>query len=561
MNRLYYGDCLTIMRDMKLASVDLIYLDPPFNSNREYNAIYKDETGRPLPDQIEAFCDLWELDDERERAIKHMPILMRDAGIDDDVAEFWRLWLNALRNTNPRLLAYLSYMVQRLLPMRGILKPTGSIYLHCDPTASHYIKVMMDGIFGHRNFMNEIIWRRTGAHGRAKRWGPIHDTILFYTKSNKYTWNRVYEKYDPMYIENYYRFEDERGRYQMVTLDGPGIRGGSSGQPWRGVNPTDKGRHWEIPPDRALPGDFQFPDGYSEMSCQERLDVLDAAGLIYWPPRGRVPRHKRYLADSEGNPIQDIIGDIRPIGSHANERLGYATQKPVALLERIISASTNEGDVVFDPFCGCATTLEAAHRLNRKWIGIDIAIHAIKRVAKVRLQKRLRLTEGVDFTIDGVPHTLEGAKDLWERDKYHFQKWAVEEVDGFVTAKKTADGGVDGRLYFYTSFDGPLQSMAIEVKGGKNVAINDVRALRGVLEKDFALMAGLIIMEPLGTVKSRNFRKFMAESGDYELMGISYPRMQILTVSEILDGKRFKTPNLATSSDNQTSLPFPNPAS
>ena len=561
MNRLYYGDCLTIMQTMPLASVDLIYLDPPFNSNREYNAIYKDETGRPLPDQIEAFCDLWELDEERERAIRLMPVLMREAGIEDDVAEFWRLWLNALRNTNPRLLAYLSYMVQRLLPMRGILKPTGSVYLHCDPTASHYIKIMMDGIFGHKNFMNEIIWRRTGAHGRAKRWGPIHDTILFYTKSNKYTWNRVYEKYDPMYIEKFYRFEDERGRHRLVTLDGPGIRGGSSGQPWRDVNPTDKGRHWEIPPDRALPGNFQLPDGYSKMSCQKRLDVLDTAGLIYWPPRGKVPQHKRYLADSKGNPVQDIIGDIRPIGSHANERLGYATQKPVVLLERIISASTNEGDVVFDPFCGCATTLEAAHRLNRKWIGIDIAIHAIKRVAKVRLQKRLQLVEGVDFTIAGVPHTLEGAKDLWTRDKYHFQKWAVEEVDGFVTTKKTADGGVDGRLYFHTSFDGQLQSMTIEVKGGKNVSISDVRALYGVLENDYALMAGLIIMEPLGTVKSRNFRKFMAEAGDYELMGMSYPRMQILTVSEILDGKRFKTPHLATSSDNQTVMPLPNPAS
>ncbi|MDE0253394.1 MAG: DNA methyltransferase, partial [Rhodospirillaceae bacterium] len=222
MNRLYYGDCLTVMQEMSLGSVDLIYLDPPFQSNRDYNAIYQDETGRPLPDQIEAFCDTWTLDADRERAIRAMPVLMREHGIEDEIAEFWRLWMNALRKTNPRLLAYLSYMVQRLLPMRGLLKPTGSLYLHCDPTASHYIKVMLDGLFGHENFRNEIVWRRTGAHGRAKRWGPIHDTLLFYSRGKKYTWNRVFEAYDPEYIENFYRFKDDHDRYRLVTLDGPG---------------------------------------------------------------------------------------------------------------------------------------------------------------------------------------------------------------------------------------------------------------------------------------------------------------------------------------------------
>ena len=230
MNRLYYGDCLTVMQKyMRSNSVDLIYLDPPFNSNRAYNQIYKDETGRPLPDQVEAFCDLWTLNDETERSIRAMPVLMREAGVQDSVVEFWRLWMNALRETNDKLLAYLSYMVERLLHMKSILKPTGSIYLHCDPTASHYIKVMMDAIFGHENFKNEVVWRRTGAHGRAKRWGPIHDTILFYTNSDRYVWNRIYEEYDPTYIEKYYRSFDKRGKYQLVALDGPGIRGGSSG--------------------------------------------------------------------------------------------------------------------------------------------------------------------------------------------------------------------------------------------------------------------------------------------------------------------------------------------
>ena len=538
-NKLFYGDCLTIFQEMRKHSVDLIYLDPPFNSNREYNAIYKDETGRPLPDQIEAFCDLWTLDEERERAIRTMPVLMRDVGIEDEVAEFWKLWMNALRNTQPRLLAYLSYMVERLIQMKIILKPTGSIYLHCDPAASHYIKVMLDAIFGHGNFRNEVIWRRTGAHGRSKRWGPIHDTILFYSNGDRYTWNRVMESHDADYMEKYYRSEDSSGLYQAISLTGPGSRSGSSGLPWRGIEPGN--RHWELPPDRSLPDWFAFPDGYPKMTCQERLDVLDDQGLIYWPKRGRIPRFKRYASVVGGNPIQDIVYDIRPIGAHSKERLGYSTQKPVELIKRIIEASSNPGDVVMDPFCGCATTLEAAHMLGRRWVGIDIAIHAIKRVAQVRLQDRLGLVEGQDFVIDGVPRNIEGAKDLWTRDKYHFQKWAVEEVDGFVTTKRTADGGIDGRLYFAIPREKTLQSMAIEVKGGKNVNINAVRALRGVLDNDEALLAGLIIMDPLGQTKDRNFHRDMAQAGDMEVDGVKYSRMQMLTVEEILNGKRFHT--------------------
>ncbi len=555
MNRLFYGDCLTVMRDhMKLGSVDLIYLDPPFNSQREYNAIYKDETGRPLPDQIEAFCDLWELDEERERALRTMPVLMREAGIEDEAVEFWRLWMNALRGTQPRLLAYLSYMTERLLPMRGILKPTGSVYLHCDPTASHYIKVMMDAILGHKNFRNEVIWKRTGAHGRAKKWGPIHDTILFYTKSDVHTWNRVLESYDSDYLEKYYRNEDKRGQYQPISLTGPGPRAGSSGIPWRGVDPGP--RHWELPPDRSLPNWFDFPDGYSQMSCQERLDVLDNQGLIHWPPRGTIPRFKRYAIVSYGNPVQDIISDIRPIGSHAKERMGYNTQKPVELLERIIKASSNEGDIVFDPFCGCATTLEAAHKLGREWIGIDIAIHAIRRVTQARLEDRLNLVEGTHFTVEGVPRTIEGAKDLWVRDKYHFQKWAVEQVDGFVTTKRTADGGVDGRLYFVVPNESSLQSMALEVKGGKNISIASLRPLLGVLENDMALMAGIIVMDKIGDTKERNFRRFMAEAGDIDVLGVKYAKMQMLSVPEILEGKRFKTPSVSGRGRGQGALPL-----
>ena len=537
MNRLYFGDCLTIMRDfMRAGSVDLIYLDPPFNSNREYNAIYKDETGRPLPDQIEAFCDLWTLDEERERALRSMPVLMREAGIEDEVAEFWKLWMNALRKTQPRLLAYLSYMVERLLQMKVILKPTGSIYLHCDPTASHYIKALMDAIFGHNNFRNEITWQRTESHNSADRYGNVADIILYYGKSDKPTWNQLYQPYGEAQMSRF-KYVDKSGRrYKTDDLTAPRPDSESGKFEWRGTMPG-KTRGW----------------GYKI----EQLESWWNKGRIHTKRDGtpRMDGLKVYLDEAQGKPLQNIWTDIPRIPNTSSERMGYATQKPLAILDRIIRASSNEGDVVFDPFCGCATTLEAAHRLNRKWIGVDVAIHAIKRVARVRLTDRCGLVEAKDFTIDGVPRNMEGAKDLWNRDKYHFQRWAVEQVDGFVTTRRTADGGIDGRLYFGLPREKSLQSMAIEVKGGKNVSIRDLRALKGVLDNDTALMAGFIVMDALGGTKDRNFHSFMAEAGDLDVEGIKYARMQMLTVEEILDGKRFHTPSVSGRGLAQPRLP------
>ena len=486
MNRLYYGDCLTIMQDWPLQSVDLIYLDPPFNSNRQYNSIYKDETGRPLPDQIEAFCDMWELDAERERAIRTMPVLMRDSGLDDSVAELWKLWMQALRGTQPRLLAYLSYMTQRLLIMKRILKPTGSLYYHCDPTASHYIKALMDAVFGHSNFRNEIIWSYRRWPAKQNDFQRMHDVIFRYSKNAEYTiWNQLYEPLAPSTVKRF-------GNKQQLA---------------------------------------DFSTGQRKPGQTEQ--------------------------DVKGAPMRDVW-DISIIAPSAKERMGYATQKPVALMERIISASSNPGDVVLDPFCGCASTIEAAHKLDRQWIGIDIAIHAIKRVARIRLEERLGLVEGSDFTIDGIPSTLEGAVDLWTKDKYHFQQWAVEQADGFVTTKRTADGGVDGRIYFAVPDTKELQSMTVEVKGGVNVTIESLRALKGVLDYDNALMAGLIIREPLGAVKDRNFNRFMADAGTIELWGNEYPKMQILTIEELLEGKRFATPTVVgrhTQSPRMPGLP------
>lgn len=555
MNHLYYGDNLTIMEQrMPKEYVDLIYLDPPFNSKQNYNLMYKNLTGKPVPDQAQAFCDTWDLDDEKIEMAKNMPVLMRQYDIDDYYIQFWRLWMLALKDTQPHLLAYLIYMVRRLLQMKVILKKTGSIYLHCDPTASHYIKVMMDAIFGHRNFQNEIIWKRTSAHVNPKRWGPVHDVILFYTRSEKFTWNTVYQEYDKSYLDIKYKNKDARGNYRLSDLTGAGWSAGDSGKDWRGFSVKDLGRHWAVPKDEvaAIVG----AENALKLTTQEKLDALDANGFIYWTPRGKYngrgfPQFMRYLTG--GVPIQDVVTDISPINSQAKERLGYPTQKPIALLERIIQASSNPGDLVFDPFCGCGTTIYAAERTKRRWIGCDIAILSIQLVTSILEGKDYKLTNSVHFEVDGVPVTVEGAEKLFKRSPSQFQHWLVERVDGFPMKKMSDDKGIDGRLYIETK-DG-LREMVLSVKGGK-IRPTDIRDLRGVLEReDNAVMAGFLsLQEPTKAMRSE-----AATAGMYEYAGHSYPRIQFLTVREILEEKReLKTPTrvAARSKSAQSSFPY-----
>lgn len=524
MNRLYYGDCLTVLRDIiPIEHIDLVYLDPPFNSNREYNNIYKDETGRPLPDQVEAFNDTWTLNEERMRSIRQMPVLLREQGIEDEVAVFWKLWMNALRNTNPKLLAYLSYMAERLLYLKSRLKNTASIYVHCDQTASHYLKIILDGIFGHANFRNEIIWERIKGHKGnqypKRNFGRSSDTIFFYTKSNKYKFfaDEVALPYED--VTATFPLTDAKGRYKRRS---PFRSIGAGARPnlcyeYKGIKPPNIAG-WRI--------------------TQEKLEQEDLAGDIDWV------NGKPFRKDREGAGI--MPNNIwTGLSCTADERLDYKTQKPVDMLERIIKVSSEKGDVVLDPFCGCGTTMEAAERLDRSWIGIDIAIHAIKRVARVRLEDRLKLKENVHFKIDGVPQNIEGALDLWKRDKYHFQKWAVEQVDGFVTTKKTSDGGIDGHLYFEVNTvykDKEIESMILEVKGGKNVSITTLRELKGVLDNSDSMMAGLIVLHPLSERLKSNFAKFVGEAGDTTINNRPFAKIQILTVEQILAGERFKTP-------------------
>ncbi|SRR5579871_182827 len=531
MNHLFYGDNLKIMERLPKECVDLIYLDPPFKSNKNYNLMYKNMTGKPVPEQVDAFCDTWELDDEKLEVAKHMPGLLREYGVDPYYAEFWRLWILALKNTQPQLLAYLIYMVRRLLQMSVILKRTGSIYLHCDPTASHYIKVMMDAIFGHGNFRNEIIWKRTSSHSSAKRFGPVHDVILFYTKSDKYTWNRISQPYDQAYLDSFYRHEDKGGKFRLGDLTGAGTRTGESGQPWKGVNPTDSGRHWAVP---AVPG--LDAEAIKRMTVQQRLDALEERGLIYWPPRGSTPQFRRYLDPTKGVAAQDVITDINPLSPHADERLGYPTQKPVSLLDRIIRASSNAGDLIFDPFCGCGTTIYAAEKNKREWMGCDIAILSIQLVTRTLIEK-YRLVKDVHFDVSGIPASVEGARELFTRDPFQFQHWVVELVGGFPMQRKVADKGIDGRIYFETR-EG-LKEMILSVKGGKTRPA-DIRELRGVLERESdAVMAGFLSLEE----PSKAMRDEAKDAGFYEYVGNKYPRIQLLTVREILEEKReFRTP-------------------
>lgn len=529
MNQLWYGDNLTIMQGMRKHSVDLIYLDPPFNSKQNYNLLYKTMTGKPVPEQVEAFCDTWEMDAQKEAIARSMPVLMREHGVDDYYVDFWRLWMQALRTTQPHLLAYLIFMVQRLLHMKSMLRPTGSIYLHCDPTASHYIKVMMDGIFGHDNFRNEIIWKRTGAHGGSRRWGPVHDVLLFYTASDNYVWNRVEQKLDTDYVNEKYRFSDARGRYRLVVLTGPGVRHGASGKAWRGYNPTTAGRHWAVPK-RALEA-LESSGVTVPNDLHEQLELLYKHEYIRFPNKVRgVPEFKLYLPD--GQPIQDIIVDIAPINAMAKERLGYPTQKPISLLDRIIKASTNKGDIVFDPFCGCGTTIYSAVKNERNWIGCDIAILSIKLVRE-NLTEKFRLVEGHDYVVDGIPTSVDGAQELFSKDPSTFQNWFVERVGGFPMQRKSADRGIDGRIYFETR-EG-LREMMIQVKGGKHVRPTDVRDLRGVLEREEnAELAGFLSITP----PTKAMLSEASEAGTYEYQGVQYPRIQFLTTEDVLVGKR-----------------------
>ena len=521
-NALYFGDCLDWMREWDSESVDLIYLDPPFNSKQDYNMLFAAEAGGDA--QWRAFGDTWVWDQAAARRVDAYvgavtkPAHRSISGLYQMLGECG-------------MLAYLTYMAERLEECWRLLKPTGSIYLHCDPTASHYLKAVMDDLFGADNFRSEVIWKRTSSHNRAKRWAPVHDVILFYARDG-FTWNRVLQPLDNEYVKRYYRYNDDRGIWQSTDLRGPGTRTGDSGQPWRGIDPTAKGRHWEPPPDRAMPDWFEFPDGYSDLSVRERLDIMDEQGMIHWPPKGSIPRFKRYLTDRAGAPVADVVTDIGPLGSHAKERLGYPTQKPTKLLERIIEASSNRGDLVLDPFCGCGTTIAAADALDRRWVGIDIDSHAVE-VMLQRLGDRTIPTYG-------IPADYRSAVRLAETDPFGFETWAVQRAPGFApNIRQVGDGGVDGRgTLAARPDDWPTRLALAQVKGGKRPAVDGLRAFCGVTRRKRAAVGCYITVDPIQSPQARAD----AWLGDIHVQGVKYDRMNLWSIHDYFDDRPPRLP-------------------
>ena len=470
-NQLYFGDNLEILRGQHIpaGSVDLIYLDPPFNSNATYNVLFAEKSGEKSAAQITAFEDTWQWGEEAEGAYRDAVTLgPRKLA---DLLQALRAFLG-----QNNMMAYLTMMAVRLVELHRVLKPTGSLYLHCDPTASHYIKLLLDAIFGHKRFLSEIVWKRTSAHSSAKRPGPSHDILFLYSKSESYIWNPLFTLHDPKYIQSHYTQTDPDGRHWMPdNLTAMGVRRGSSGQPWRGFDVAAKGNHWKF--------------------TIENLEELDREGKIYWPTAGGWPRYKRYLDEVKGVPIQDLWTDIPPINALAAERLGYPTQKPEGLLERIIKSSSNEGDLVLDPFCGCGTALNVAEQLKRRWIGIDITHLAI-----TLIKQRLHDSFGPDlapFEVIGEPADLLSAEALALENRHQFEYWALGRVAARPAQdkKKGADSGIDGVIHFNDDNSGKYKQVIIQVKSG-HVKAGDIRDLKGVLEREQAAIGALLTLKP-----------------------------------------------------------------
>jgi len=510
MGSLFFGDNLYILRDeIKNESVDLVYLDPPFNSKRDYNLLFKTPKGHDSEAQITAFDDTWHWGEQAEREFAEL--LHQE---NTDVSEMIQSLRRFLKESD--VMAYLVMMTNRLLELHRVLKPTGSLYLHCDSTASHYLKIVLDAVFSAENFRNEIIWKRKTGRGetthKSNRFGNSTDTILFYAKSDKSIFNSQFnfeaEGYDE-YVEKFYKHVDDQGRrYRIADLSSPSPRPNLTYE-YKGYKPPRNG--WAI--------------------SREKMEQWDKEGRLFYPkdPNGRIQR-KRFFDELKGKPVQNLWDDIEMISSQSAERLGYPTQKPLALLERIINASSNESDVVLDPFCGCGTAVHAAQTLKREWIGIDITHLAISLI-----EKRMKdAFPNVAFEVLGTPKDLGGARNLAERDKYQFQWWVCSLVNAqpFQGKKKGSDGGIDGLIFFQDDNSG-AKKIIVSVKGGEHVSVTMVKDLIATVEREKAAIGIFITLaEPTKPMITE-----AVSTGFYESPKGNVPKIQILTIDDLLSGK------------------------
>ena len=526
MNHLYFGDCLDVLKELKEQHpqpfIDLIYIDPPFNSKRNYNVLFESMDMKDVNAQKQAFADTWS-------NYGYMDELNEIAELHKDLFEVLNMF-HKLKSISDSATAYLTTMAIRIFYMHKLLKDTGSFYLHCDPTMSHYLKLLCDMIFGEKNFRNEIIWQRTTTHNDAKQgakhFGRVTDTILFYSRNEKHQkFNSIFRPYSQEYIAGSYNKVDEVGRRFKSSDLSAAKGGGDTEYEWKGIKPP-KGRFW----------------AYSKANMLE----FEKEGRLYYSNTGK-PYLKHYLTEMPGNSVDNLWADIGL--AEKDEKLGYPTQKPEALLERIIKASSNEGDIVADFFCGCGTTIAAAQKLDRQWLGADIS-HLAIRLIKKRLVETYGLGIEHNLKLHGMPKDIASARELAQTidgGRIGFQDWAIEVMlNGVVNEKKSADGGYDGYLTFYDNSKKKHFAL-IETKSGK-LTVKNLREFVHVIETQKATVGIFVCFEENLT---REMTKCAKDAGHIKMDGAEYPmdKIQIITIEDLFRGKQ---PQLPGGADNQT---------
>ena len=530
LNTLYYGDNLDNLRKkIKDDTVDLCYIDPPFNSKRDYNQIYNN-IGTEDPAQAQAFTDTWVWDSIAAAGFRE--ILENGYGRFTPQAVDLIKALRAVLGEGS-LLAYLVSLTLRVTEIQRVLKPTGCLYLHCDPTASHYLKLILDAIFCAKggDYLNEIIWKRTNARSTEGKWPRVHDVIFFYSKSKNFHFLPLKVAADKAKLPH--TLITVGGvKYQTYDLTGAGVtHDGESGKPWKGFNPASFGRHWA--------------------NSEAQREEWDAKGLIHWAKAGAAggfPRRRDempFIPEDRQVTMADVWTDVDRINQSAKERLGYPTQKPLALLERIIMASTKEGDLVLDAYCGCGTTIDAAQKLKRRWIGMDITYQSIAVVLR-RLEKTYGKAFVETVAQNGIPKDMKSASALAhkkdDRLRKEFEKWAVLTYTNnraVINEKKGADAGIDARAYFMTGKTDNAK-IIFQVKSG-GVKRGDIATLRGDMGREKAALAVMITLENPSSPMLHEAK--VAGTYRHETMGREYDQISIVTVQEIVEeGKRLDIP-------------------